>query len=67
MAGYDIKSFDLQAAQNGDKISIFIEVKAVSQLNYKFYWTRNEIEKASLYSKNYYLYLFPINDKGLLI
>ena len=65
MAGYDIKSFDLQAAQNGDKISIFIEVKAVSQLNYKFYWTRNEIEKASLYSKNYYLYLFPINDKGL--
>lgn len=59
MAGYDIKSFDDKLTENGNPIPRFIEVKAVSPWNYRFNWTRNEIEKSKLYHQNYYLYLLP--------
>lgn len=58
MAGYDIKSFELQ--NNKKLIPKYIEVKAVSPDDWKFYWSKNEIDKASYYSTNYYLYLVPV-------
>jgi hypothetical protein len=60
MAGYDIKSFEDHTDRDGNPIARFIEVKAVSPWDYRFYWSRNEIEKAILYSTNYYLYLLPV-------
>ena len=60
-AGYDIISFDKIAAKNGDYKKIYIEVKAVSDINYHFYWSKNEIEIAKLLLHNYYLYLLPTN------
>ena len=59
-AGYDIKSFEDYLDDCNKPITIFIEVKAVSIIDYKFYWTRNEIEKAKYYHKSYYLYLLPV-------
>ena len=59
-AGYDIKSYDAKLNENGSAVPRFIEVKAVSARDYKFNWTRNEIEKSKLYRQNYYLYLLPV-------
>ena len=59
-AGYDIKSFETELTESGDAIPRLIEVKAVSPCGYRFHWTRNEIEKSSLYGQNYYLYLLPV-------
>lgn len=59
-AGYDIKSFEDYLDEYNKPIKIFIEVKAVSIIDYKFYWTRNEIEKAKYCHKSYYLYLLPV-------
>lgn len=58
-AGYDIKSY---TEKEGSKSHFprYIEVKAVSMRDYRFFWTRNEIECAKLYGKNYYLYLVPV-------
>lgn len=60
MAGYDIESFEAKLGKNEKPIPRFIEVKAVARCNYKFYWTKNEIEKAEFYNRNYYLYLLPV-------
>jgi len=60
MAGYDIQSFDGKLDEAGGPIPRFIEVKVVSRWDYRFYWTKNEIEKSKLYHKNYYLYLLPV-------
>ena len=57
-AGYDILSFTILS--DGKRIKRYIEVKAVSNENFKFYWTRNEIETAKKYGKGYHLYLVPI-------
>ncbi|MDO9087335.1 MAG: DUF3883 domain-containing protein [Anaerolineaceae bacterium] len=58
-AGYDILSYEMD-----NKGSIFIErhieVKAVSIIDYKFYWSRNEIETAKIDGLQYYLYLLPV-------
>ena len=59
-AGYDIKSFEYEVDKLGIPIHRYIEVKAVSAMDYKFYWTRNEIEKAKYYKNQYYLYLLPV-------
>lgn len=64
IAGYDIKSFEVELDKAKNFIPRFIEVKAVSPWDYKFYWSRNEIESASQYQKNYYLYLLPIISKN---
>ena len=46
MAGYDILSFDHYDKDIPNPR--FIEVKAVSPWDYRFYWTRNEIEKSKI-------------------
>ena len=53
-AGYDIISFDRQ----NDKLipDRFIEVKGSRGNNVKFYWTRNEIEKAKVLGQKYWIY-----------
>jgi hypothetical protein len=62
-AGYDILSFteSANAAGHSDR---FIEVKAVSPIDFKFYWSRNEIETARVYGPNYFLYLVPVFKGG---
>ncbi len=62
-AGYDILSFDLPD-NSGDFIERYIEVKAVSISNFRFYLTDNEIKKSILYNEQYYLYLLPIICKN---
>ncbi len=52
-AGYDILSYNVK------KEKIFIEVKAVSSSNYKFYLSSNELNASKIYKDNYYLYLLP--------
>jgi len=64
MAGYDIKSYERKLDNFGNPIPRYIEVKAVSRHDYKFDWTRNEIEKAKFYNDNYYLYLLPVIHKN---
>lgn len=56
-AGYDIESFDKIAAVQGVYKKIFVEVKAVNSIDYKFYWSRNEIDVAQKLGDQYYLYL----------
>lgn len=62
MVGYDIKSFDKN--KNGNPVPKYIEVKAVSEDDWKFYWSRNEIDKSKQLGKNYYLYLIPIGENS---
>lgn len=71
-AGYDIKSYE-EVGQNDRIVPRYIEVKAVSISNSRFFWSRNEIEKSEFYRNLYYLYLLPVRDndefdlKGLLV
>lgn len=60
LAGYDIKSFEDCLDSNSKRIERFIEVKAVSIDDYKFYWSRNEMEIAKVFGEKYYLYLLPV-------
>jgi hypothetical protein len=59
-AGYDIKSFDDLYDDKNEPLPRFIEVKAVSPWDFKFYWTKNEVDKAKQLDGNYYLYLLPV-------
>lgn len=59
--GYDIRSFTLQ--NNEDVTERFIEVKAISKFEKKFFMSRNEVEKSKIYRDNYYLYLLPVVGK----
>ncbi len=58
-AGYDIRSCELESSE-GDPIIRYIEVKAVSLTDFKFFWSRNEIEIAKKLGERYYLYLLPV-------
>ena len=60
MAGYDIRSYEIQK----DKriVPKYVEVKAVSQDDWKFYWSKNEISKAKHLRESYYLYLVPVKN-----
>jgi hypothetical protein len=62
-AGYDILSFteSTNSANFSDRL---IEVKAVSLTDFKFYWSRNEIETARVHGSNYFLYLLPVTKFG---
>jgi len=60
VAGYDIKSFEIPNDNFSNKEVRYIEVKAVSILDYKFNWSKNEIEKSRIYTNHYYLYLLPV-------
>jgi hypothetical protein len=62
-AGYDIKSYEVATGDN-QYIPKYIEVKAVSIIDYEFFWSRNEIEKSKECRQNYYLYLLPVKDKN---
>lgn len=59
MAGYDILSWETEF-QKGKAVPRFIEVKAVSKTECKFYWSRNEVETAMNLTERYYLYLLPV-------
>ncbi len=61
-AGYDIKSFTL--GENSNVSERFIEVKAIPNLEKRFYLTRNELETSQKHCLNYYLYLLPVIGKG---
>ena len=54
--GYDIKSWESAIDER------YIEVKAVSILDYKFHWSKNEIEVSEKFGEKYYLYLLPVID-----
>ena len=54
--GYDIKSWE---TENNER---YIEVKAVSKSDYKFHWSKNEIEVSEKFGEKYYLYLLPVID-----
>jgi hypothetical protein len=60
LAGYDIKSFENYLDSNAKLIDRYIEVKAVSALDYKFYWSRNELEISRIFGEKYFLYLLPV-------
>lgn len=62
-AGFDISSFTLLA--NGARFSPrLIEVKAVSSHDFKFFWSRHEIETARVHGSDYFLYLLPVSKHG---
>ena len=63
-AGYDIKSYSVKNKKGEDAIPRYIEVKAVSQIDYKFFWSANELETAKNLKDNYYLYLLPALGKN---
>jgi len=58
-AGYDIKSFELPNIQFNKKIR-YIEIKAVSLINYHFHMSKGEMNTATYYGEQYYLYLLPV-------
>ena len=60
-AGYDIKSFTVEDNIVSER---YIEVKAVSAIERKFYMSKNEVEKSRQYGANYYLYLLPVLGKN---
>lgn len=59
LAGYDIKSFENYLDEHSKRIERYIEVKAVSMQDFKFYWSRTEIEMAKVFGEKYCLYLLP--------
>lgn len=62
-AGFDVLSFTESENKFGFSDRL-IEVKAVSSIDFKFYWSRNEIETARVHGSNYYLYLIPVSKGG---
>jgi hypothetical protein len=60
LAGYDIKSFENYYDSRSRRIERYIEVKAVSVDDYKFYWTRTEMGIAKVFGEKYFLYLLPV-------
>jgi len=60
--GYDIKSVTQGKGKTLEPR--YVEVKAVSEVCLRFYWTANEIRVAKLLGKLYYLYLLPVNVRG---
>ena len=57
-AGFDIFSVRPRNGEIG--LRLYIEVKAVSPTDYKFYWSRNERLTAEKYGASYFLYLVPV-------
>ena len=62
-AGYDIKSSELESSEENPIIR-YIEVKAISLTDFRFFWSRNEIKVAKYYGERYYLYLLPVLSQG---
>jgi hypothetical protein len=60
-AGYDV----LSATETKSGVAPrYIEVKAVPRQTYRFFWTHNEVQVASVLGPLYYLYLVPIASNG---
>ncbi len=62
-AGFDIKSWEIPEYV-GKTIARYIEVKAVSKVDFRFMWTSNEMEVAARLGNSYYLYLVPVIKDG---
>ena len=62
-AGYDILSFT-ESTNNASFSDRLIEVKAVSSVDFKFYWSSNEIAAARFHGSKYFLYLVPVSKNG---
>jgi len=62
-AGFDIASFSV-SSNRASFSERLIEVKAVSPCDFRFCWSRNEIETAQTQSKDYFLYLLPVSRTG---
>jgi hypothetical protein len=58
-AGYDILSFEQRSGEEWREK--YIEVKAVSPIDWRFYWSRNEMAKAKELKDAYYLCLVPVS------
>jgi hypothetical protein len=65
LAGYDIKSFENNLDGNSRRIDRYIEVKAVSVEDFRFYWSRNEMEIAKIFGEKYFLYLLPVLSNNI--
>jgi hypothetical protein len=65
-AGYDVKSFDgLSKNLNHDR---FIEVKGSGKKTVYFFWTQNEIQKATSLGEKYWIYFVgEIDRKNLFV
>jgi len=64
-AGFDVLSYERPDAGTHQEIEKLIEVKAVSFVDWRFHWSRNEISKAREVRDSYYLYLVPIACQGV--
>ena len=62
-AGYDIQSWSIDK-KGKNKELMYIEVKAISNVKKRFYWSKNEIKKAKATKNRYYLYLIPVIDSN---
>jgi len=62
-AGYDILSFDISDTIRSLK-KRYIEVKAVPSKTFHFYMSKNEINTASQFKEQYFLYLLPVSTNG---
>ena len=62
-AGYDIRSITVE--DNATIVPRFIEVKAVPGRSFRFYWSQNEVNVARALTHWYYLYLLPVDKRGL--
>lgn len=60
-AGYDIRSVSLL---KDSVVPRYIEVKAVSNESFEFYWSSNEVNVASCLGSSYFLYLLPVSPQG---
>jgi hypothetical protein len=63
-AGFDIISFENFLDHNSKRIHRYIEVKAVSDQDYRFYMSKSEIEIAKVFGDKYFLYLLPVTSNG---
>ena len=61
-AGYDIRSFTVEDSDS--ILPRFIEVKAVPERSFRFFWSRNEVDVARAMADWYYLYLLPVDKHG---
>lgn len=60
-ACYDIKS---ATVNDGQVVDRYIEVKAVPERTLQFYWSRSEVDTATVLRARYYLYLVPFAMKS---
>ena len=58
LSGYDISSYTVSS--NKEISDRYIEVKAISKENLRFFWSRNEINAAIIHGDKYFLYLLPV-------